>query len=281
MSMECNFCGSQRFKKVTVKNGYPILKCRVCALIQADVADNVEDIYNSPDYFASQSTGVTFGTTFLQRREELSTIPLNERTFDLFNAFPKEIHKDDFQNKSVLEIGPSPGGGTMRYLTALAVVEGLEISKKAADHLRDIGFTMYHGRIGEIKIDKMYDIIFAYEVVEHFRDPKKAIEAIYGLLKPGGKFIISTGNVKSLKARVLRRRWTFYLTPQHLYYFGDSTITKYLEHAGFKRDNIEIYKFSLWSKKKAIEMGFPNMKSRLFLRLISNLTSGMTVYAAK
>lgn len=279
--MECNFCGSRRFKRVTIKNGYPILKCRVCALFQADVSDNVEDIYNSPDYFASKTTGVTFGTTFLERREELKTIPLNERTFDLFNAFPGEIGGADFRKKEALEIGPSPGGGTMRYLTALAVVEGLEISEQAATHLRAIGFPMYCGRISEVAIDKRYDIVLAYEVVEHLRDPKAAFKEIYKLLKPGGKFIISTGNVKSLKARLLRRRWTFYLTPQHLYYFGDSTITKYLENAGFKKSGIEIYKYSLWSKRQAIKMGFPNLRSRLFLRLISNLTSGMTVYATK
>jgi SAM-dependent methyltransferase len=279
--MDCNLCGGRSFKPVAWKNGYGIVKCRDCSLVQADVADDIEAIYNQKDYFGRTSTGVTFGTDFLKRREEMDEIPLNERTFDLFNAYGAEVGTRSFKDRSVLEIGPSPNGGTMKYLTGLSVVDGLEISRKAADHLTKLSFSMYCGNIGDVQIDRQYDIILAYEVVEHLRDPKQAFGAIYGLLKPGGKFMFSTGNVGSLKAQVYGRRWSYFLPPQHLYYFDGQTITRCLEAAGFNKSSIKVFKYSLWSKRQAVKMGFPSLRSRLFLRLISNLTSGMTVYATR
>ncbi|HOW86864.1 MAG TPA: class I SAM-dependent methyltransferase [Candidatus Aminicenantes bacterium] len=279
--MECGYCGGRFFRHVTSKDGYAILKCRDCALVQADVPMDVEAFYNREDYFSRTSTGETFGTDFLECRTITDKIPLNERTFDLFNAFRAGVGEPGFRDKSVLEIGPGPNGGTMKYLTALSVVEGLEISKRAVDHLGGLGFTMYCGSIGEVRVDKQYDMILAYELVEHLRDPKKAFAAIYGLLKPGGMFMLSTGNVNSLRAHFFGKRWSYFLPPQHLFYFGGATITRHLETAGFKKKDIQVLKYSLWSKKQAIQLGFPNLRSSLFLRLVSNLTNGMTVYATK
>ncbi len=166
-------------------------------------------------------------------------------------------------------------------MTSLADVDGLEISEYATNYLRDLGFSMYCGSVNDAHIGKKYDIILAYEVVEHLKDPKSSFSNIYSLLNPGGVFIFSTGNAKSVRARLQGKRWSYFLPPQHLFYFADNTAIRYLEGAGFKRDGIKVNKYSLWSKKQAIKLGFPRFASRLFLRLVSNLTSGMTVYALK
>jgi hypothetical protein len=129
---------------------------------------------------------VTFGTDFLESREVMDEIPLNERTFDLFNAYRAEVGTHSYNDRSVLEIGPSPNGGKMKYLTGISVVNGLEISNQAADHLTGFGFSIYCGNIGDVQINRQYDMILAYEVVEHLWDPKKAFGAIYRLLKPRG-----------------------------------------------------------------------------------------------
>ena len=55
---------------------------------------------------------------------------------------------------------------------------------------------MYCGSINDAHIDKTYDIILAYEVVEHLRDPKSSFSNIYKQLSPGGVFIFSTGKRK-------------------------------------------------------------------------------------
>jgi SAM-dependent methyltransferase len=208
-------------------------------------------------------------------------IPLNERTFDIYNAFGEAAKGKDFRAKKVLEIGPSPNGGTIRYLTALADVDGLEISEFATNYLKNLGFSMYCGSINDVHIDKKYDIILAYEVVEHLRDPKASFANIFNHLADGGIFIFSTGNAKSVRASVSGRKWIYFLPPQHLFYYAEETVTRYLEKAGFRKSCIKVHKYSLWSKRQAIKLGFPNIVSSAFLRLVGNLTSGMTVYASK
>jgi len=252
-----------------------------CSLVQANVPENVELIYGDDGYFAEKSTGTTFGVDRIERRTEYDNIPLNERTFDIFNAFGEAAKSRDFRSKKVLEIGPSPNGGTIRYLTALADVDGLEISEFATDYLKGLGFNMYCGSIKDVHIDKTYDIILAYEVVEHLRDPKASFINIFNHLAARGVFIFSTGNAKSLRAWLNGRRWSYFLPPQHLFYYAGDTITRYLEIAGFGKNGIKIHKYSLWSKRQAIKLGFPGPASKVLLRLVSNLTSGMTVYAIK
>jgi SAM-dependent methyltransferase len=252
-----------------------------CTLVQAEVTGDVENIYREDGYFSEESTGTTFGVDRLEKRANYDSIPLNERTFDIFNVFGENTISNDFMKKSVLEIGPSPNGGTIRYLTGLSDVDGLEISEYATNFLRDLGFNMYCGSVNDARLEKKYDIILAYEVVEHLKDPKSSFFNIYTLLNPGGVFVFSTGNANSVRARLQGKRWSYFLPPQHLFYFADKTAIRYLEGAGFKRGDIKVNKYSLWSKRQAIKLGFPGFSSRLFLRLVSNLTSGMTVYAVK
>lgn len=279
--MHCDFCGSQRLNCLTVKNGYKILRCMDCALVQAEVPGDVEDIYKEDGYFSQESTGTTFGVDRLEKRTIYDSIPLNERTFDIFNVFGENTKGNDFRRKRVLEIGPSPNGGTIKYLTGLAEVDGLEISEYATDYLRDLGFSMYCGSINDAHINKTYDIILAYEVVEHLKNPKSSFFNIYKHLSPGGVFIFSTGNARSVRARLQGKRWSYFLPPQHLFYLAENTAIRYLEGAGFEKGGIRVNKYSLWSKRQAIKLGFPGFASRLFLRLVSNLTNGMTVYATK
>ncbi len=279
--MRCDLCGSQRLKRLAVKNGYGVLRCQECSLVQAYVPENVEELYREESYFAKESSGTTFGVDKLERRIEYDNIPLNERTFDIYNVFRETAKGRDFLGKKVLEIGPSPNGGTIRYLTALADVDGLEISAYATDYLQNLGFSMHCGSISDAQIDKRYDIILSYEVVEHLGDPKASFANIFKHLEPGGVFIFSTGNAKSVRARLSGSKWGYFLPPQHLFYYDGETIVRYLEKAGFAKSRIKVNKYSLWSKRQAIKLGFPNLRSQLFLKLISNLTSGMTVYAKR
>ena len=233
--MRCDLCGSDRFKEIASKNGISIVRCLGCTLIQADVPDDIEKIYKDDGYFTIESTGTTFGVELLEHRTIYDDIPLNERTFDLFNAFGKQAKGKGLQPKRVLEIGPSPNGGTIRYLTALPHVDGLEISEYATNYLRSLGFSMYCGSISNVHIGKRYDVILAYEVVEHLREPKASFLNIFNHLEAGGVFIFSTGNAKSMKARVRAKNWEYFLPPQHLFYFDNDTIMRYLEEPALSK----------------------------------------------
>jgi 2-polyprenyl-3-methyl-5-hydroxy-6-metoxy-1,4-benzoquinol methylase len=112
--------------------------------------------------------------------------------------------------------------------------EGLELSRWAASHARAQGFAVHGQTLSErARSGSQYDLITLWDVVEHFADPRRELEAAFRLLRPGGLIYVSTIDAGSLVARLLGRHWPW-LMDMHLYYFDRSTLPVLLEEAGFR-----------------------------------------------
>jgi len=59
------------------------------------------------------------------------------------------------------------------------------------------------------------------------------MRAIHAALRPGGVFAVSTMDVDSLFAKVLGRRWPWYMQ-MHLVYFSRRTLGELLRRCGFE-----------------------------------------------
>jgi hypothetical protein len=119
--------------------------------------------------------------------------------------------------------------------------EGLELSRWAAAHARDQGFTVH----GETLADRArsadrYEVLTMWDVVEHLPDPREELAAARMLLAPGGTLYLSTIDTGSLVARLLGARWPW-LMDMHLVYFDRATISALLEEAGFRVRSISTY----------------------------------------
>jgi SAM-dependent methyltransferase len=77
-------------------------------------------------------------------------------------------------------------------------------------------------------------------VIEHLPDPALDIRAIHGALRPGGIFAVSTMDVDSLFARVLGRRWPWYMQ-MHLVYFSRQTLCEMLRREGFEIADVRLH----------------------------------------
>jgi SAM-dependent methyltransferase len=78
-----------------------------------------------------------------------------------------------------------------------------------------------------------YDIVTAFDVIEHVPDPIGFLRGIEKVLAPGGMCFVSTPDVESLTARVFGRRWHFYY-PYHLSYLGPRTIARAAARHGLR-----------------------------------------------
>lgn len=80
-----------------------------------------------------------------------------------------------------------------------------------------------------------FDVVTAFEVVEHLRDPMQEAQTLARLLRPGGLLFCTTPNFGSLSRRLLGAGWRVIDYPEHLVYFTAVTLSGWLRRAGFRR----------------------------------------------
>ena len=78
-----------------------------------------------------------------------------------------------------------------------------------------------------------YDIVVLWTVIEHLRVPWKELAQLRMLLRPNGWLLVSTMNIRCLRARVERERWENYENPTHLFYFDRTSLARVIRSAGF------------------------------------------------
>lgn len=82
-----------------------------------------------------------------------------------------------------------------------------------------------------------FDAIFMSDLIEHVRDPARTLTAARGLLKPGGRLVITTPWTATLSRRCAGHGWLHY-KPEHLFYFGPDNMQRLLAANGFTIENV-------------------------------------------
>ena len=135
----------------------------------------------------------------------------------------------------LLDIGCAYGYFVELALAAGYDAYGIDPSSHAATRAKlRLNTRIQEGTIGSVKYppDTCFDIITMLDVVEHLADPRADLRLAARLLADDGRILIATGDTESLAAKVLGRRWTFYIPPQHLFFFNRSHVTRLLEESG-------------------------------------------------
>jgi 2-polyprenyl-3-methyl-5-hydroxy-6-metoxy-1,4-benzoquinol methylase len=80
-----------------------------------------------------------------------------------------------------------------------------------------------------------YDVVTAWDVLEHVQDPLVGLRRVRDALNPGGVLALTTPDTDSWDARLLGGRWYGYTKiPEHLFYFNRRSIRQLLELAGLE-----------------------------------------------
>lgn len=81
--------------------------------------------------------------------------------------------------------------------------------------------------------DGAYDVVTAFDVLEHVADPAAFLRDVSAALKAGGLLFITTPDASSAAARVLGRWWHFY-NRYHLSYFSTAVLQRAAAPHGFE-----------------------------------------------
>lgn len=78
-----------------------------------------------------------------------------------------------------------------------------------------------------------FDLIILWTVIEHLRRPWDELERLRKFLRPKGRLLITTMDIRCLRARIERQRWEQYRNPTHLFYFDKHSLNRSIRRAGF------------------------------------------------
>lgn len=79
-----------------------------------------------------------------------------------------------------------------------------------------------------------FDVITAWQVIEHVEKPGELFDTVQRNLKPGGLFAVSTVNLESWQARLFGSNWLHLDPPRHLWVGRRNAVEKLLEKHGFE-----------------------------------------------
>jgi SAM-dependent methyltransferase len=88
--------------------------------------------------------------------------------------------------KRLLDIGCGTGSN-MESLARFGDVLGIDLSMEAIEHCKSLGFPLFHGDIMHVPFkDDQFDVITAFDVIEHIEDDFGALREIYRVCRIGG-----------------------------------------------------------------------------------------------
>jgi SAM-dependent methyltransferase len=163
-----------------------------------------------------------------------SNIPVETADMRRFHRLAGFV-RDDAGSGRFLDFGCGRGG----FLSAMDDPSGVgfEVGPEGAHQAGRS--TILTGRFFDLLGQKPFlkggfDFITAFDVFEHLPDLDRYVGALGGLLKTGGRLIVTVPDVGSWMATVSGRRWNMYLL-EHLWFFDEKTLAAFMARLGFRR----------------------------------------------
>jgi 2-polyprenyl-3-methyl-5-hydroxy-6-metoxy-1,4-benzoquinol methylase len=132
------------------------------------------------------------------------------------------------------------GCGTGNFLNEMHrrgwPVVGIEPNKYASHYVRDrFGLDVFTGTLEEFDPQpESFDVICAWDVVEHVPEPAKDILRMRHALKRNGLLVLSMPNLASFDRILFGEAWLGWDLPRHLYLFPNKLFDRFIESNGMQ-----------------------------------------------
>jgi 2-polyprenyl-3-methyl-5-hydroxy-6-metoxy-1,4-benzoquinol methylase/uncharacterized coiled-coil protein SlyX len=154
------------------------------------------------------------------------------------------------RDKSVLEVGTSTGYVSKVLVANGCRVVGIELDPAAARGAEEFCDRVVVGDVESLDLegelgDETFDVVLLGDVLEHLKDPRKALERVRPFLKPGGYVVASIPNVAhgSVRLALMQGRFRYrslgLLDDTHLRFFTRESVEELFDEAGFSVSELE------------------------------------------
>lgn len=138
--------------------------------------------------------------------------------------------------RSILDVGCRTGDFLMHFEDTI-IREGVEISNYCTEIANKRGLRIYNDNLESINFDKKYDIVSAYNILEHLIDPLSFLDKLNSIINKNGLLVILIPTHESLREKLLMRfnkRWHMYVPPEHLNFISKRFLDSYLSKYNFQ-----------------------------------------------
>jgi len=175
-------------------------------------------------------------------------------------------HEHAPTSRRIVEIG-SAKGYYLALLKALGwTVQGVELSAFAASFAeRMFDIPVFNGTVETYadQCKERFDVVAAFDVIEHVLAPDKFVCAISQLLKTGGTLILDTPNGNAKHIQTHRELWSGFI-PFHIYFFNQQNLQRLLEKYGFSVSTAFSYNNAFQSYQERKKMVEPSLKEKIY-----------------
>ena len=238
---KCNICSNLSNKLVTDKlrrgqgEVYFCEKCEYAFLKQQNI--------NYKEYYANEYRDVYSHHAEIKKTnaKEIFNIYKNFQAdrLDILKPYLKK-------NKKLLEVGASAGQFLYYLKNKIDTIHALELDRQCLSFLKEYHNIISDGEFLENSIFKNneYDLICAFQVLEHVEDPKLFLKNLKKVCLPGGFIFIEIPNLFDPLISIwdINEYKNFFYHSAHLHYFSEASLKKIVVQSGFDLKNVQ-FKF--------------------------------------
>lgn len=177
--------------------------------------------------------------------------------------------------QSLLDIGCGTGDFLHQAKQSGYEVVGVDINEPALKEARRKGLAnVFCGSLDEFRKanpDATFDVVTAFEVLEHLSNPNEFMRQIAGLLRPGGTLAVSVPNADRPMPFA---RDVFDQPPHHLSRWTADALRRFLRNHGYMVEEMETSTLPTWEFSRHTVYWTTQLGLRLFKRLSFGKAAG-------
>jgi len=147
-------------------------------------------------------------------------------------------------NSKVLEVGAGAGQFLTHIKSDVKTSHAIELDKECCTFLENkIGIEADSEFLENSRFaDEKYDVVCAFQVMEHVEDPIAFLKSLKKVTRPNGEIFIEVPNLRDALLSVwdVPSHRKFFYHSAHLHYFTENILKKIAQNVGFNIENIEI-----------------------------------------
>jgi SAM-dependent methyltransferase len=237
----CPLCDATESRPVWSRDGASYVRCGACGLLYENprLTDaELKNFYSAESYFVNDgSEGSPAG--YVDYFSQCSPALLSEYFEILRREAPGRPSVD------LLDIGCGPGGLLAEASRHGWRARGLELSHWAAGVGRTNGLEIIEGTLEEACFpDIAFDVISMFDVLEHLPHPRRYLQEIQRILRPGGVVVVETPNIDGFFARKVYQSSSDLVKPRaHICLYSPPTARRLFSGEGFEDVRIDLFPY--------------------------------------